>query len=230
VRARASSFARLARRDAGEVLASSQSGEVGMPRTNALCILIVVALAPAAHAGSDPLLDAIRGLPPAVLIGGFGGGHSGASGPHGWFIGADTGWVWMTGSDVALQSTTSERRTNALGFGARAGYQLVDGLAVQARYDHLGVSSPSLDGPLSLTTAGVRYALPAELEPFAEAMVGPAYHGGTTSLAVGLAVGASVLASRHLTFDLTVRDWLVDIGGVHHAPTITLGITAGFGG
>lgn len=199
-----------------------------------VALVLTALFAPPAAAdppGSEPVLGQLRGLPRAILTGGFGGGHSGARGPHGWFLGADTGWTWLVGGsrDVVAREVT-DTRSNAWCFGARGGYQLASGLAVQARYDHLGVDSPDGSGALSFVSAGVRYAFPMEVEPFAEAMVGPALHGSTTSPGAALSVGLSVLASRHVAFDLAARDLLVDIGGVNHIPSITLGITAGYGG
>ena len=192
----------------------------------------VVALACSGAARADPLalVGQLRGLPPALLIGSFGGGHSGGRGPRGFFFGADTGWGWLVGgSDVAARSTTP-RDDNAWCFGARAGYQLRSGLAVQVRYDHLGVTAPDASGPMSFATAGVRYALPMEIEPFAEALVGPSFHGSDVSMGAGLGIGLGVILTRHAVFDVTARDWLFDIRGVHHVPTVTLGLSAGFAG
>ncbi len=180
----------------------------------------------ARHARAD-LFDRV---PPRLLVGSFGGGHSGGRGPHGWFAGVDTGWAWLLGTDDVAARTTGAPHEDAWCFGARAGYQLRSGLALQARYDHLGVTSPDGTGRLSFAAFGLRYGFPSEIEPFAEAMIGPAFHGSEVSPAAAIGVGASVLATRHLTFDLALRDWLVDAGGIHHAPTATLGLTAGFGG
>lgn len=189
---------------------------------------VVLAALLASPAAADPL----HHIPDAILIGSFGGSSGGGGhAPHGWFLGADTGWAWLVGaSTVVERSAIIHPTSNGWSFGARAGYQLVSGLAVQARYDHLGVDAPDDNVGLSLVSAGVRYTLPAELAPFAEVMVGPALHAATTSPGAALALGLSVLATRHLTFDLTGRDVVVDIGGVHHVPSVTLGITAGFGG
>lgn len=199
---------------------------------SSLVLAALFASRAAADPGPQPVLGQLRNLPPAVLIGSFGGGHGGGRAPHGFFLGADTGWAWLVGgssSDVVAREAVTTS-SNAWCFGARGGYQLASGLAVQARYDHLGLTAPDASGALSFVSAGVRYAFPMEIEPFAEAMVGPALHGSTTSPGAALSVGLSVLASRHVAFDLTARDLLVDIGGVHHIPSITLGITAGYGG
>lgn len=165
-----------------------------------------------------------------LLIGAFGGGHSAGHAPHGWFLGVDAGRSWLIGgTDVAARSASSAP-TSAWCLGARAGYQLRSGIAMQVRYDQLGVTAPDASGNVSLVSAGVRYSFPAEIEPFAEAMVGPAFDGTNTSPAAALGIGVSVLATRHVAFDLAARDSLVDDKGVHHVPAITLGITAGFGG
>lgn len=200
--------------------------------TSRVALVLAALLARPAAADPNPplMLGYLRGLPPALLVGSFGGGHSGGHAPSGLFFGVDTGWAWLVGGSDVVARSTAEVRSNAWCFGARGGYQLASGLAVQARYDHLGVTAPDRSGTLSLISAGVRYAFPMEIEPFAEAMVGPALHGSATSPAAMLGVGVSVLATRHVAFDLALRDWLVDIGGVHHVPAATLGITAGFGG
>lgn len=167
----------------------------------------------------------------AELIGGFGGGHSSGSGPHGYFFGADTGWAWIIGADpAALARSTSDSPTDAWCFGARAGYQLASGLAVQARFDKLGLDAPDGSGELVGVSTGIRYSLPVVPMPFAEALVGSAIHGSDLSPMIGLGVGASLFVARHLSFDASLRDWIVDIDGMHHVPTLTLGISAGFGG
>jgi len=66
--------------------------------------------------------------------------------------------------------------------------------------------------------------------PFVEALVGSAFHDGDASLSGGLGIGLAMFVSRHASVDLTGRDWLVDIDGIHHVPTLTIGFTAGFGG
>ncbi len=196
----------------------------------AIAISILCARGALADPGPQPLLGTLRHLPPALLVGSFGGGHSGGRAPSGLFVAVDTGWAWLVGQADASARATTDFHTNAWCFGARAGYQLRSGLAVQARYEHLGVSAPDGSGALDFVTAGVRYGLPSEIEPFAEVDVGPALHGSAVSPGAALGVGIAVLASRHVAFDLAAHDWLVDIGGVRHAPTLTLGIAAGFGG
>ncbi len=196
----------------------------------AIAISILFARGSLADPGPQPLLGTLRHLPPALLVASFGGGHSGGRAPAGAFLGVDTGWAWLVGEADASARATASFQTDAWCFGARFGYQLRSGLAVQTRYEHLGVSAPDGSGSLSFVTAGVRYALPAEIEPFAEVEVGPAFHGSGVSAGAGLGIGIAVLATRHVAFEAAGRDWLVDLGGVRHAPTVTFGIAAGFGG
>jgi len=196
--------------------------------------VVVSVVAGSAHADPTPpaLIDAFH-IPPAVLVGAFGGGHGHAThAPHGWFFGADTGLAWLVGAtDVEARTTGSSAvDSKAWCFGARFGYQSASGLAVQARFDKLGVGAPDGSGELVAVSAGVRYSVPVAPMPFAEALVGPAFHGSDVSPTVGLGVGASLVVARHLAFDASLRDWIVDIDGMHHVPTLMLGISAGFGG
>lgn len=178
----------------------------------------------------SPVLGRLGGLDP-VLVGAFGGGHGhGGRAPRGWWLGADTGWAWFVGMPGAIARATSTPRDNAWCFGARAGYQLASGLAVQARFDKLGVDAPDGSGTLDTVSAGIRYSVPIVPMPFAEAMIGPTFHGSDAAVSAGVGVGLSLLVARHVAFDAAARDWIVDLGGVHHIPTLTLGITAGFGG
>ena len=193
-------------------------------------VIVISGRASASPRPEAPLLDRLGNVDP-VLVGAFGGGHGhGGRAPHGWFIGADTGWAWFLGMpEVAARATTAPRE-DAWCFGARGGYQLRSGLAVQMRFDKLGVEAPDGSGPLDAISAGVRYSVPIVPMPFAEAMIGPTIHGSDVVASAGLGVGVSVLLARHVAFDATGRDWIVDLGGVHHIPTLTFGITAGFGG
>ncbi len=183
---------------------------------------------------ADPLppalLGSLRGMDP-VLVGSFGGGHGlGLGAPHGWFLGADAGRAWLIGgTDIAARSTSSPH-DDAWCFGARAGYQLASGLAVQVRFDQLGVSAPNGGGSMMTASAGVRYSVPIVPMPFAEALIGPAFHGAEVAPSAGLGVGVSLVIARHIAFDALLRDWLIDTDGVHHVPAVMLGITAGFGG
>lgn len=192
--------------------------------------VVVLAVPSIALAEPAPVIGHLHGIDP-VLVGSFGGGHGrGGLAPRGWFIGADTGWAWFVSMPDAAARTTSPPRDNAWCFGARAGYQLASGLAVQARFDKLGVDAPDGSGAVDMISAGVRYSIPIVPMPFAEAMVGPGIHGSAVDPGAGIGLGVSLLVARHVAFDGALRDWIVDLGGVRHIPTITFGITAGFGG
>jgi hypothetical protein len=164
-------------------------------------------------------------VPPLRLVGGFGGGGGAiARAPSGLFIGADTGWAVMLGP-------RESSAPNAWAFGARVGYEWQNGLALEGRFDDLGVHPPTGGGSLLFGSAGIRYSLPLVVMPFAEALVGPGFNGSHLAPGAGLGVGASLPVLRHLMFDLALRDWIIDLdGGVRNVPTVELGITVGFGG
>ncbi len=199
----------------------------------AAVVAVVCAFASAASAqpaAPPELVGHLRGIDP-VLVGAFGGGHGhGGRAPHGWFLGADAGLAWLVGTTDTAVRTTSSPRDHAWCFGARAGYQLASGLAVQARFDKLGVDAPDGSGTLDTISGGVRYSVPVVPMPFAEAMIGPTFHGSDVSASAAVGVGLSLLVARHVAFDAAAHDWIIDLGGVRHVPTVTLGITAGFGG
>ncbi|HSN27715.1 MAG TPA: hypothetical protein VLT45_15590, partial [Kofleriaceae bacterium] len=138
-----------------------------------------------------------------VLVGAFGGGHGrGGRAPHGWFLGADTGHAWFIGmSDVAAARATSTPSDSGWCFGARAGYQLPSGLAVQARFDKLGVDAPDGTGALDAVSGGIRYSLPMVPMPFAEAAIGATFTGQDVAASAGIGVGLSLLPARHVSFD-----------------------------
>jgi hypothetical protein len=176
--------------------------------------------------GVTPLsLGTLEGMPPLRLVGAVGGGGGAYShAPSGLFIGADTGWAVMLGEGTAPAR-------DAWTFGARAGYEWRNGLALEARFDDLGVAPPLGGGPLLTATGGVRYSMPFIVMPFAEALIGPAFNGTHVAPAAGIGLGASLPVLRHLMFDLSVRDWIADIdGAVRNTPTVELGITVGFAG
>jgi hypothetical protein len=206
---------------------------------------VVVALATTAAA--DPLAletgpdDAMGGLfvgggmPDALLVGAFGGGfHSMARAPHGWFLGVETGWArWLAfdaniaRADVAPPSSPN----NGWAFGVRGGYQLRSGLAVQMRFDDLGVDTSPGSGSLLIASGGLRYSFPFVVMPFAEVLFGAMFSGTDATPAAGLGVGVSAPVARHAALDLSVRDWIADLGGsVRHIPTVMVGINLGFGG
>ena len=196
-----------------------------------LALLVAVSGRAAARPGLGPSwLRGLGRLDP-VLVGAFGSGHGrGVRAPQGWFFGADTGWAWLVGMPATATRGGSTTRSNAWCFGARAGYQLRSGISVQARFDKLGVEAPDGSGALDTVSAGIRYSLPTVPMPFAEVMAGPTLHGSDAAASAGVGLGVSLLVARHVGFDAVARDWIVDLGGVHHIPTITFGITAGFGG
>jgi hypothetical protein len=170
-------------------------------------------------------IDDLVPLPPLRLVGGAGGGGGSiARAPSGPFLGADTGWATMLGAAGAPA-------TGAWSFGARAGYAFSSGLALDARFDDLGVHAPSGEGPLLLGTAGVRYSLPFIVMPFADAHFGAAWYGDHATPTAGLGLGLSFPVLRHLLVDVSARDWIADVdGSVRHVPTFELGIAGGFGG
>lgn len=184
-----------------------------------------------AHADSLPMsatrlsLGTLEGLPPFRLVGGFGGGGGAISrAPSGLFVGADTGWAVMLGPGPGPAP-------NAWAFGTRVGYQWRNGLALEGRFDDLGVEPPTKGGSLLFGSAGIRYSIPFVVMPFAEALIGPAFNGTHAAPGAGLGIGASLPVVRHLMFDLSLRDWIVDLdGAVRNVPTIELGITVGFTG
>lgn len=182
--------------------------------------IVLVTLFVAAPAGATP-------------IGAFGGGGGAyARMRSGFFLGAETGLALSTGTDVnagvaRVASTPGSWWT----FGARTGYEWENGVALQLRIDDLGTRAGDGSGTLSVASVGVRYSLPFIVMPFVDALVGPAFESGDTSLAAAVGVGGSVLITRHLAFDLAFRDWMTDLGGsgIRHVPTVTLGVQIGFG-
>lgn len=153
-------------------------------------------------------------------------GHQGG-GPHGGvFIGIDTGLAVSlpAGTDPAERSLT---------FGARTGYEFPNGLALQLRYDYLGVAPHLTSPPTSgaqIGSVGVRYSIPFLFPlPFFEAMWGPAFNGAVASVAGGLGVGASFPIGRHVRVDVSARDWVMPIDGhVRQIFTFTLGSSVSF--
>jgi hypothetical protein len=175
--------------------------------------------------GATPLSFGLSALPPSTLVGAVGGGGGALSrAPSGLFVGADTGWAVMLGPG-------SEPAPNGWAFGARLGYQWRSGLALEARFDDLGVDPPTGGGSLLVGSGGVRYSLPFLVMPFAEALVGPAFNGSHVTPGAGVGLGASLPVVRHLMIDLALRDWIVDLdGAVRNIPTVELGVAVGFPG
>lgn len=153
-------------------------------------------------------------------------GRSGGGPTGGFFLGVDTGvsLSLASGYDAVQQAWT---------FGGRAGYELPNGLAVQLRYDYLGLAPHLTDPPMGRTqigSAGVRYSIPFLVPlPFFEALWGPAFHGDKVSVAGGLGIGASVPIGRHLRLDASVRDWITPIDDqIHQILTFELGAAVTF--
>ena len=187
---------------------------------------IVVVVVPGI-AVADPL--PLLGRMDPILVGAFGGGHGhGARAPHGWFLGAETGHAWFVGMQSSAARATSTPSDSGWCFGARVGYQLPSGLAVQTRFSKLGVDAGA--GGLDEIAGGVRYSLPIVPMPFAEAEIGATFDEQEVAASAGVGIGMSLLVARHVSFDVAAHDWIVDLGGIHHIPTLTVAITAGFGG
>ena len=139
--------------------------------------------------------------------------------PEGLFLGADTGVA-------TLLPSNKDPAHVGWAFGFRGGYQWRSGIALQARFDDLGVDAPKTGGTLLFTTLGLRYSLPLPLMPFAEVLGGTAIYGSNVTPGVGLGLGVSLPVLRHLVFDLSIRDWIAELdSSVCNVPTVELGIT-----
>jgi hypothetical protein len=153
-------------------------------------------------------------------------GRIGSAPSGGFFLGVETG------VSLALASGDDPAQ-HAWAFGGRAGYELPNGLAVQLRYDYLGLSPHLTDPPLAHTqigSAGVRYSIPFLIPlPFFEALWGPAFHGDKVSIAGALGIGGSVPIGRHVRIDASVRDWITPIEDqAHQILTFELGVSLSF--
>lgn len=115
-------------------------------------------------------------------------------------------------------------------FGARAGWQFPNGLAVHLRYDNLGVRLESSASPLQLATAGLRYSVPFFIPlPFAEVDAGSAFLGGDARFGASAGLGVSVPLGSHVLVDAVGRDWLIPISGeLRQTLTASLGLTVTF--
>lgn len=194
-------------------------------RTGLALLSVAAFLAPSAARADEPHATLAFALPPQRLIGGAMSGGGGGRAHPGVFLGVDGGWATLL--------ATGDHATGAWTFGVRAGYQLASGLAVQARYDDLGVDVPLSDrdgGVLQIASFGLRYSVPTFfVAPFGEAMVGPAFYDGGAVLSGGFGLGMALPVARHFAFELAARDWLVPIDGrVHQALAINLGATVSF--
>lgn len=153
-------------------------------------------------------------------------GHSDGGPSGGVFLGVDTGasLALASGLDPTQQGWT---------FGGRAGYEFPSGVALQLRYDYLGLAPHLTDPPTGRTqigSAGVRYSIPFLVPlPFFEALWGPAFNGDSVSIAGAIGVGASVPIGRHVRIDASVRDWITPIDDqLHQIFTFELGAAVSF--
>lgn len=173
---------------------------------------------PAALAASPQIL-ASPGPPLfARPIGGSVAGGSVGRGPLGGpLLGIEGSWA----TTLAVGGDPSE---GAGAFGVRTGWAFINGIALHARYDDLGVQPASSRTPLQLATVGLRYSVPFLVPlPFAEVDAGPAFVVGNIQFGAGGGLGISVPIGPVL-IDVVGRDWLVPI-----AQTVRQAITAGVG-
>jgi hypothetical protein len=153
-------------------------------------------------------------------------GRVGDGGGDGVFLGVDGGW------SIALPAR-AEPAAGAWGFGVRTGYAWRNGLALQARYDDLGVhptlGDPSTS-PLQIGSIGARYAVPFALAPFGEALVGAAFDGNDPRLTAGAGLGLMIPVARHIAVEAVARDWFVPgRDELRQVVVVRLGLTVGFG-
>jgi hypothetical protein len=172
-------------------------------------------LARAALLGAtDPVLAVLLHAPvaPAGRIG---------SGPGpGVIFGVDGGY--------SLGFDPGPNTRGAWGFGARAGYSLRGGVAIDARYDDLGVRGAG--APLQVASGGARYTLPMIVMPFVEARVGAEIDPAGAYFAAAPALGLELPVARHASIEFTARDWLADrAGGLESVLTLQLGVTVRLG-
>ena len=160
-----------------------------------------------------PVTSLAFALPPLRAIGSpiISPGHGARRAQAGVLVGVDAGWTTLLGGN-------GQDATGGASFGARLGYQFRNGLALQTRYDFLGVSAPALPaspgGAIQVASAGLRYSLyTGFIAPFGEVMIGSAFFGGDATLAGSFALGATLPLTRHFGIDLTMRDWLLPIDG-----------------
>jgi len=187
----------------------------------------VAAASSSRTASAEPahgVLDFAIPRPPARLTGTvLSPGHGPAEAQEGLLLGIGSGWS-------TLLPSSRDAADGAWSLGARLGYQLRYGLALDARYDYLGVA-PHADGRVLQTgAAGLRYSLPWYVEPFAEAALGCTFHGADVSIGGGVGLGISLPVGQHLAFDLALRDWITPLDGeVRHVLSTHLGVTLTFG-
>ena len=128
-------------------------------------------ISPRVFVGGPRILIPMRPIGHFAPAGRVGGGPSG-----GVFVGVDTG--------VALALASGfDPAQDAWAFGGRAGYEFRNGLALQLRYDYLGLAphltNPSTS-PMQIGSAASSYSIPFLVPlPFFEAMWGPSFNAGS---------------------------------------------------
>ena len=194
---------------------------IGFFPTRALSEPLVLSLPDEASLGLLPerLPGDLLDLGSSRLIGWHHGGHHGAGGANeGPTFGIDAGGAFPLPS-------SGQEAAASVALGARAGYQWADGIAVQLRYDDLGLNRTLLaNSQLQFLTVGMRYTFPYFLPmPFIEAMAGSAFVNSSVPVEPGgevaaaffggaVGVGLSVPLSRHLNLDLAARDYMSEAG------------------
>ncbi|HEX3769208.1 MAG TPA: hypothetical protein VHV30_00015 [Polyangiaceae bacterium] len=190
----------------------------------ALCAAAVVGCARPASAETF-----VPELPPLRLVGiagGGGGGRTRGFGVEGPYAGAEAGAAWGP----------VEGGTLAPAFGARAGYALRSGVALDLRFDDEGLGvdgAPATDSRVDPSVlaggAGVAYAFPfAFVRPFAEAHLGLVSMGGATHIANEVGAGLLIPVSDALAIDVGVRDWIfADRQTLENLPAVSLGLDLG---
>lgn len=193
---------------------------------------------PAYTALSLPDLDLLEGEAIGRLIHGVGhAGHRGTlAEEEGAIFGVDIGGAFP------IAGATEAR--DSVAFGGRVGYQFRDGIALQARFDSLGVTQTLINNSqLMFATIGMRYTFPFLFPlPFVEAMIGPSFVNSSPSVGqvgaseqvdfgAGVGLGASFLLSRHVSIDVSAHDWLSPVGGsLLQVLTVQAGVSLSVGG
>ena len=194
-------------------------------------VAVAVALAATVTASATAAADPFQ----RVLTGSFGGRLSAARGaPEGWFLGVETGRAWLLDGDAmasGARAAVADDSDSAWTFGARAGYQLRSGLAIQravrrSRGRHRPGRARSFVG------VGRRALLVADRHAVRRgARRGRVRRVRRSRHRRGRRRRVASSLARHVAFDAALRDWIADIdGGIRHIPTVTVGIDLGFGG
>jgi hypothetical protein len=136
----------------------------------------------------------------------------------------------VEGGGSLLLAAGRDTSHSSFAFGARAGWQFAQGLALHVRYDDLGVRPASASSPLQLATAGLRYSAPFLVPlPFAEVDAGAAFVARAVDLGGAFGIGLSLPIGSHVLIDVVGRDWLVPIAGtLRQTLTASLGLSITF--